>query len=166
MYARMGCQVPFVFGDPFELLKPVERKVSQAMGCYWSNFAWNSNPNNSTGRASLYSQNLCAKLPSWEVGECMLYILTMYIMCMHVCVDGCLLLSRGSICRKLWLCIEYTVCIALCILLLQEASLSNFQRMVFNTTGEDVRIDMVSANTLTHERCNFWQRTEASNTGS
>ena len=59
--------MPFVFGDPSELVKPAERKVAAAMGCYWTNFAWNSHPNNATGRPSRYSQNLCAKLPSWEV---------------------------------------------------------------------------------------------------
>ena len=35
------------------------------MGCYWTNFAWNSDPNVATGRAALYSQ--CAKLTPWEV---------------------------------------------------------------------------------------------------
>jgi len=62
-----GAEVPFVFGDPSELLKPAERKVSAAMGCYWTNFAWNSDPNVATGRAALYSQKLCAKLMPWEL---------------------------------------------------------------------------------------------------
>jgi len=61
-----GAEVPFVFGDASELVRPAEREVAAAMGCYWTNFAYNSNPNNATGRASLDSQKLCAKLPSWE----------------------------------------------------------------------------------------------------
>merc|ERR1719174_407791 len=101
-----GAEVPFVFGDPSELLKPVERKVAAAMGCYWTNFAWNSDPNVATGRASLYSQKLCAKLIPWEA-----------------------------------------------------ASPSNYKYIVFNTTGEDVRIGMVPtpADTLTRMRCDFWE---------
>jgi len=61
-----GAEVPFVFGDPLELVKPAEREVASTMGCYWTNFAWNSNPNDATGRASLNSQKLCARLPSWK----------------------------------------------------------------------------------------------------
>ena len=41
-----GAEVPFVFGDYFELSNPGERQLSSAMGCYWSNFAETGSPNN------------------------------------------------------------------------------------------------------------------------
>jgi carboxylesterase type B len=33
-----GAEVPFVFGDQFELTTPEERGASRAMGCWWLNF--------------------------------------------------------------------------------------------------------------------------------
>jgi len=39
-----GAEVPFVFGDAFELLTPSEQSVSKAMGCLWRNFAYYGNP--------------------------------------------------------------------------------------------------------------------------
>jgi carboxylesterase type B len=40
-----GSEVPFVFGDAFELKTDAERKLSAAMGCYWRNFAHTGDPN-------------------------------------------------------------------------------------------------------------------------
>jgi len=40
-----GAEVPFVFGDGFELESDAERLLSKAMGCYWINFAATGNPN-------------------------------------------------------------------------------------------------------------------------
>lgn len=40
-----GADVPFVFGDDFELSNDGERQLSRAMGCYWTNFATTGNPN-------------------------------------------------------------------------------------------------------------------------
>ena len=45
-----GAEIPFVFGTQAELSTDAERALSAAMGCYWSNFAWNNDPNNGTGR--------------------------------------------------------------------------------------------------------------------
>jgi len=41
-----GAEVPFVFGDDFELQPGAERKLSKAMGCLWSSFAQTGNPSN------------------------------------------------------------------------------------------------------------------------
>ena len=38
-------QVPFVFGDAFELTGDAERTLSSHMGSYWRNFAHTSDPN-------------------------------------------------------------------------------------------------------------------------
>lgn len=40
-----GAEVPFVFGYPAELSSDEERKLSAAMGCYWTNFAISGSPN-------------------------------------------------------------------------------------------------------------------------
>eukprot|EP00039_Didymoeca_costata_P011206 m.156343 g.156343 ORF g.156343 m.156343 type:complete len:71 (-) comp15098_c0_seq13:250-462(-) len=40
-----GAEVPFVFGDSFELSSDGERKLSNTMGCYWTNFATTGDPN-------------------------------------------------------------------------------------------------------------------------
>jgi carboxylesterase type B len=40
-----GAEVPFVFGDQFELSSDGERALSRAMGCYWTNFAATGDPN-------------------------------------------------------------------------------------------------------------------------
>eukprot|EP00040_Diaphanoeca_grandis_P030474 m.180138 g.180138 ORF g.180138 m.180138 type:complete len:676 (+) comp32008_c0_seq1:172-2199(+) len=45
MGAFHGAEIPYVFGDQFELKSDGERKLSQAMGCYWTNFATTGNPN-------------------------------------------------------------------------------------------------------------------------
>jgi len=57
MGAFHGAEVPFVFGDGFELNGEEEITLSRRMGCYWSNFAATGDPNNGT----------CANisLPSW-----------------------------------------------------------------------------------------------------
>merc|ERR1712139_85288 len=55
-----GADVPFVWGDQFELNGDAERALSRAMGCYWINFAATGNPNEGpTGCAAALS------LPSW-----------------------------------------------------------------------------------------------------
>ena len=60
-----GAEVPFVFGDQFELSSDGERALSRAMGCFWTNFASTGNPNQGPGD--------CAKhlgLPHWPtLGE-------------------------------------------------------------------------------------------------
>ena len=40
-----GAEVPFAFGDAFELKTAAEKALSRAMGCYWRNFAWSGDPN-------------------------------------------------------------------------------------------------------------------------
>eukprot|EP01060_Flectonema_neradi_P021004 TRINITY_DN28513_c0_g1_i1.p1 TRINITY_DN28513_c0_g1~~TRINITY_DN28513_c0_g1_i1.p1 ORF type:complete len:636 (+),score=96.12 TRINITY_DN28513_c0_g1_i1:64-1908(+) len=50
-----GSEVPFVFGDPWELSNKGERQLSSAMGCYWANFAETGNPNNGS----------CSGYPYW-----------------------------------------------------------------------------------------------------
>ena len=40
-----GAEVPFVFGDGFELKTDGEKALSRAMGCYWRNFAHSADPN-------------------------------------------------------------------------------------------------------------------------
>merc|ERR1740121_2961381 len=55
-----GAEVPFVFGDSFELSSDGERLLSRIMGCYWINFAATGNPNE--------GPTACAKelsLPTW-----------------------------------------------------------------------------------------------------
>jgi carboxylesterase type B len=57
-----GAEVPFVFGDGFELRSDAEKKLSEAMGCYWTNFADTGNPN--------HGDSGCAEklaLPKWPV---------------------------------------------------------------------------------------------------
>eukprot|EP00040_Diaphanoeca_grandis_P038637 m.256942 g.256942 ORF g.256942 m.256942 type:complete len:658 (-) comp34847_c0_seq1:163-2136(-) len=58
MGAFHGSEIPFVFGDAFELSSDGERQLSRAMGCYWTNFAATGDPN----------QGDCANtllLPAW-----------------------------------------------------------------------------------------------------
>ena len=63
-----GAEVPFVFGDGFELRGDAEVALSNAMGCYWRNFVHTGNPN---GRADAMAPNAspCAalngSLPKW-----------------------------------------------------------------------------------------------------
>merc|ERR1719355_493062 len=40
-----GAEVPFVWGDQFEITGDAEKALSRAMGCYWVNFAATGNPN-------------------------------------------------------------------------------------------------------------------------
>ncbi len=40
-----GAEVPFVFGDAFELKTAAEKNLSAAMGCYWRNFVHTGDPN-------------------------------------------------------------------------------------------------------------------------
>ena len=63
MGAFHGAEVPFVFGDAFELSSDGERQLSATMGCYWSNFAATGNPNDGDCTKAL-------KLPAWPaLGE-------------------------------------------------------------------------------------------------
>lgn len=55
-----GAELPFVFGDDFELSSTGERRLSRAMGCYWINFAATGNPNRGPSGCAL-SQSL----PEW-----------------------------------------------------------------------------------------------------
>merc|ERR1719440_867116 len=57
-----GAEVPFVFGDSFELKGKGEMALSQAMGCYWVNFATTGNPNRGP---SSCSEKL--GLPEWPL---------------------------------------------------------------------------------------------------
>ena len=40
-----GSEVPFVFGDAFELVTDPEKTLGKMMGCYWRNFAHTADPN-------------------------------------------------------------------------------------------------------------------------
>jgi len=40
-----GAEVPFVFGDQFEITGPEEKRLSDMMGCYWMRFAYTGDPN-------------------------------------------------------------------------------------------------------------------------
>jgi para-nitrobenzyl esterase len=57
-----GAEVPFVFGDAFELGSDGERDLSEALGCYWSNFAVSGDPNHGLSGCSAR-----LKLPRWPV---------------------------------------------------------------------------------------------------
>jgi len=52
-----GAEVPFVFGDDFELLPGAERELSRSMGCLWTAFVQHGNPN------AGHCRN--ASLPAW-----------------------------------------------------------------------------------------------------
>ena len=54
-----GSEVPFVFGDLFELSSSGERAASAAMGCWWRNFAASADPNNGACVRAL-------SLPRWS----------------------------------------------------------------------------------------------------
>merc|ERR1712060_669940 len=45
MGAFHGAEVPFVWGDEFEIVGHGEKRLSDAMGCYWMNFAATGDPN-------------------------------------------------------------------------------------------------------------------------
>ena len=63
MGAFHGAEIPFVFGDGFELSSAGERRLAASMGCYWSNFAATGNPNTGPCAAAL-------ALPEWPaIGE-------------------------------------------------------------------------------------------------
>jgi len=56
-----GSEVPFVWGDGFELTGNAERRLSESMGCYWRNFAATGDPNE--------GPSACAEkmaLPKWS----------------------------------------------------------------------------------------------------
>jgi carboxylesterase type B len=44
-----GAEVPFVFGDSWELVTDEERGLSKAMGCFWATFAQTGDPNRNSG---------------------------------------------------------------------------------------------------------------------
>lgn len=60
MGAFHGAEVPFVFGDKFELMSMQEQSVSRAMACYWTNFATTGDPN--TGSSGCVAD---LQLPVW-----------------------------------------------------------------------------------------------------
>jgi carboxylesterase type B len=55
-----GAEVPFVFGDGFELMSEGERTLSKQMGCYWTNFAATGDPNRGSDGCAAALQ-----LPQW-----------------------------------------------------------------------------------------------------
>ena len=55
-----GAEVPFVFGDQFELSSSGERALSKAIGCFWTNFAASGDPNQGPGNCAKH-----LKLPHW-----------------------------------------------------------------------------------------------------
>lgn len=59
-----GCEIPFVFNQAgnktWGLNGTGDDALGSQMSTYWSNFAWNSDPNNSSGRAHM------ASLPMWD----------------------------------------------------------------------------------------------------
>ena len=55
-----GAEVPFVFGDQFELSSDGGRALSRAMGCFWTNFAATGNPNKGPGDCAAH-----LSLPHW-----------------------------------------------------------------------------------------------------
>jgi len=57
-----GAEVPFVWGDSFELTGEKEVALSRAMGCYWINFAATGNPNEGPSGCST-----AQSLPNWPV---------------------------------------------------------------------------------------------------
>ena len=62
-----GCEIPFVFlrddSDDYGINGTAEIELGRAMSTYWSNFAWNSDPNNSTGR---HHPEVLAQPPRWK----------------------------------------------------------------------------------------------------
>ncbi|GAB5366071.1 hypothetical protein AAMO2058_001112900 [Amorphochlora amoebiformis] len=59
MGAFHGAEVPFVFGDRFEITGEDEQLLASRMGCYWKNFAATGNPTINSGHCGL------AELPTW-----------------------------------------------------------------------------------------------------
>jgi len=61
-----GCEIPFVFlrddSDSYGITGPKELELAKIMSQYWSNFAWNGDPNDDTGR---WAANL-RTLPIWS----------------------------------------------------------------------------------------------------
>uniref|UniRef100_A0A7S2N025 Carboxylesterase type B domain-containing protein n=1 Tax=Alexandrium andersonii TaxID=327968 RepID=A0A7S2N025_9DINO len=62
MGAFHGAEVPFVWGDTFELKSEGERILSRTMGCYWTNFASTGNPNHGPSGCAA-----ALNLPEWPV---------------------------------------------------------------------------------------------------
>jgi carboxylesterase type B len=62
-----GCEIPFVFlrtdSKEYGIDGAGEVALGRAMSTYWTNFAYNSDPNNSTGR--LHPEVLPPQLPRW-----------------------------------------------------------------------------------------------------
>ena len=60
-----GCEIPFVFdrsdSSEFGIEGKGELALGDAMSAYWTNFAWNSNPNNSSDRLANIT-----RLPVWK----------------------------------------------------------------------------------------------------
>merc|ERR1719253_1989023 len=62
-----GAEVPYVFGDPFELCSDGERVLSKTMGCYWTNFAATGNPNE--GPSGCLKKLALPAWPAFEQGD-------------------------------------------------------------------------------------------------
>ena len=101
-----GAEVPFVFGDQFELTTEVERAASRAMGCWWTNFAATGNPNlgNAAGlQRTLPLAVLTVPLPKGCVCPCpAAYTVTALALCVCVLCQVCNALpwvSMGARCQ-------------------------------------------------------------------
>jgi len=65
-----GAEVPFVFGDRFELLTKAEVRASLAMGCWWTNFAATGDPNvGAGGNGTGCSTPANLDLPHWPATD-------------------------------------------------------------------------------------------------
>ena len=92
-----GAEVPFVFGDVFELSSDGERHLSAAMGCYWTNFATTSNPNVGVGNCTTK-----LALPEWSVDACVRACVYEYLyvrVCWHAHVRACVR-ERECVCVR------------------------------------------------------------------
>ena len=56
-----GADVPFVFGDRFELISEVDQRLASKMGCYWANFAATGDPNRGLTNCSIPIE----RWPAW-----------------------------------------------------------------------------------------------------
>ena len=64
-----GAEVPFVFGDDFELANKGEKALAQAMGCYWRNFAHTGDPNTPPPGGAACSGGQPPRWPRFQEGE-------------------------------------------------------------------------------------------------